>query len=205
MTALRRRPVAEQPAMFSAEELARSEARANEYVPTPGWVVRALIEGMREAGHPPLPWHLHRVEPGAGEGAIVDAVNAIVGPGRWTLCELRPSAFGALCLKYRSDLSITIRRGDYLTIGSGVRGGLLVTNPAYSIASEYLAKMLEEAAGIGTVALHVPWAFAATDALDGIAVDLYPMEGRPYSFVRETCWIVAGPGRGGRLLRLRKP
>ena len=65
--------------------------------------------------------------------------------------------------------------------------------------------MLEEAAGVGTVALHVPCSFAATDALDQVACDLYPIEGRPYSFARETCWIVAGPGRGGRRLRLAKP
>lgn len=75
----------------------------------------------------------------------------------------------------------------------------------YGAAGEVVREMREEAGEFGTVALHVPWAFAATDALDGVDCDLYPIEGRPYGFVRETCWIVTGPGRGGRRLRLRKP
>jgi len=202
----RRRPVAEQLPAFDAEHVAMTDARAAEYVPTPPWVVRALVEGMAKAGHPPLPWEKRRIETGAGTGAIVDAVNALVGQGLWTLCELRAEAVGDLRMKYGSDQRFELRRGDYVALGSGHAGDhLWITNPAYSIAAGYLRKNLEEAAGVGTVALHVPWAFVATDAVDGVALDLYPIEGRPYAFVRETCWIVAGLGRGGRRKLLRKP
>lgn len=201
--AVRRRPVVEQPAMFAADALAHTEARKSGFVPTPPWVVRTLIEGMATAGHPPLPWHQRRVESGAGEGAIVAAVDSIVGSGDWTLCELRADAARVL---RRCCPGAVVREGDYLALGSGVRGfGIWITNPDFAIAAAAFAKMREEAGEFGTVALHVPWAFAATDALDGVDCDLYPIEGRPYGFVRETCWIVTGPGRGGRRLRLRKP
>lgn len=190
--------------LFDAEHLSATEAKAAEFVPTPGWVPRVLVEQMAAAGHPPLPFNGPRVESGAGMGAIVDAIDALAGSGHWTLCELRADAVSHLQLM--RPMRDIIRLGDYLVRGSGVTGaGLWITNPAWSLAGAYLRKNIEEAAGVGTVALHVPWAFAATDALDGLAVDLYPIEGRPYSFARETCWIVTGPGRGGRFLRLRKP
>lgn len=44
MSAVRRRPVTAQPAMFADEHLARTTAREAEFVPTPGWVVRALLD-----------------------------------------------------------------------------------------------------------------------------------------------------------------
>jgi hypothetical protein len=144
----------------------------------------------------------------AGEGAIVLAAEQVLGPlGEWTLCELRPDACEVLWrLKIGAwaGRRIGVRQGDYLTHGSGMSGvGLWVTNPSFDLAAPCLAKMREEAGSEGSIALHVPWAFAATDALDGLEVDLYPIEGRPYKFVRETCWIVLGPGRGGRRYRLR--
>ncbi len=199
-----RRPVPGQLPAFAAEDIARTEARASEYVPTPHWVPVALVLGMRAAGHPPLPLTGPRIEPAAGYAAIVDALDLVTPPGLWTLCELREDA--ALHLSLCGPIGSTVRRGDYLTHGSGITGaGLWITNPPWSLAAEFWAKMLQEAAGIGTVALHVPWSFAATEALDQIACDLYPIEGRPYPFARETCWIVAGPERGGRRLRLKKP
>lgn len=208
MSAVKRRPNAEQSPLFNAEHTARLTARANGYVPTPPHVVRWLIEGMRAAGHRSLPWGSDKVEPMAGEGAIVFAAEQVLGPlGEWTLCELRPAACEVLRSKFwKGPLprEVVIRQGDYLTHGSGVSGvGLWISNPDFKVAAECLAKMREEAGSEGTIALHVPWAFAATDALDGLEVDLYPIEGRPYKFVRETCWIVLGPGRGGRRYRLR--
>ena len=202
---MRRRPVSAQLPAFPAEDFARTEARASEYVPTPPWVPVALVLGMRAAGHPPLPLAGPRIETAAGHGAIVDALALVTTcAAPWTLCELREDA--ALHLSLTGPPGSTVRRGDYLTHGSGITGaGLWITNPPWSLAAAFFAKMLEEAAGVGTVALHVPWSFAATDALDQVACDLYPIEGRPYNFARETCWIVAGPGRGGRRLRLAKP
>lgn len=190
--------------LFEADHLAMTEAKEAEFVPTPGWVPRVLIEQMAAAGHPALP--LSRcIESAFGEGAIVRAINATTPDTRrvWYGTELRSDALARARV---GAASISLRRADYLTHGSGITGaGLWITNPPWSLAAAFWAKMLEEAAGIGTVAMHVPWAFAATDALDELAVDLYPIEGRPYPFARETCWIVTGPGRGGRFLRLRKP
>lgn len=210
MRATRRRPVSEQPALFAADELARTEARASEYVPTPSWVVRALVEGLREAGHPPLPTTGRVIEPAAGEGALLSALQMVCPGMRSAIAwDIRPAACDVLRRRDWYGMRVDVRCGDYLAAKDTEDGtGLWITNPPYSLAEEFWAAMLDDAgdpASPGTVALHVPWAFVATAALDDCVVDLYPIEGRPYAFVRETCWILAGPDRGGRLYRLKKP
>lgn len=206
----RRRPVLEQATLFEGDELARTEARASEFVPTPSWVVAALVRGLREEGHPPLPTAGRIIEPAAGEGALIRALQmADPNAMRWTACELRAGAAEALRRAEWYGARVDVREGDYLTHGSGHQGeGLWITNPPWGLAGEFLEAMFAEAdsgQGEGTIALHVPWAFVASPAFDRFVADLYPIRGRPYSFARETCWVVIGPGRGGRLCQLRKP
>ncbi len=60
----------------------------------------------------------------------------------WTLCELREDA--ALHLSLTGPPGSTVRRGDYLTHGSGITGaGFWITNPPWSLAAAFFAKMLE--------------------------------------------------------------
>lgn len=185
--------------MFSAEDLARTEARAAEFVPTPGWVVRALLDAVE------LPLDGWVVEPAAGEGAIVRAIDALRPNATrlWELIELREDA-----AKKLADIrGARIRQGDYLTMGSATPASATrITNPPFSLAAPFFARMCAEAAGLGHVLLHVPTAFLHDPIFDEIDnVVAYPIEGRPYSFVRETCWIHHGPTVRGRIRRLRRP
>ncbi len=202
----RRRPVEEQPALFEAHAIAHTEAREAEFVPTPGWVVRAIIEGV----HEPLPLEGPCAEPALGRGDLLRAVNAVQPSTsrRWYVGDLRGSS-----IAWASNLATMAELGiEIVGVGDFLAGALVyparttsITNPPWSLAASFYERMCKLAAGVGTVVLHVPLPFTAEEVLERYAADVYPIEGRPYPFARETCAVVHGPGRGGRWRRLRRP
>lgn len=200
--------------LFASEHVAATEARESEYHPTPGEVVRALFLGMAEAGHEPLPTRGEMRESAAGEGALVRAFEACA-PGRWEarrwhLHERRAGACAILRRDFHRRGSVI--EGDFLARPDGHPFVALdITNPPWSRAIEWAAASLLTASH---VALHVPLATVETPEraafLRAHPCDVYPLEWRPNydgrgTVSRAVCWLVWGPGRGGRWYPLRRP
>lgn len=201
--------------LFPVEHLAITEARESEFHPTPPDVVCALFDGMREAGHAPLPLHGSIIEPMAGDGAIVRAIETVVPSAErmWTLWELRRDAVQRLRESHFTNV-LSIHTGDIINaVEAGMvnRHDLALTNPAWSLALECADACLRVA---GHVALHVPLATVETPERAAFfrrhPADLYPLEWRPDydgrgGVARAVAWLVWGPGRGGRWFPLKRP
>lgn len=102
----------------------------NDVYSTPAWCVHRLLEAL------PLPagqWG-QWLEPAAGEGAIIQAVNEIrlVPPPDWMAIEIREGAgAGALVPRCRMGQ-------DFLTWKPAGRFAVAITNPPYSLAQEFI-------------------------------------------------------------------
>jgi hypothetical protein len=192
--------------LFPGEEQAVAEAKGFEFHPTPFDVVRALVVGMRAAGHRPLPWHGRARDPAAGEGMLADHIDLLVPSSTrvWSFHEIRETAVARLRARRKDSL---IHHGDFLSAvaaGTVERAELDVTNPPWSRAIEFAEVCLAVA---DHVALHVPLATVETPERVAFCrrcpADLYPLEWRPNydgrgTVARAVCWLVWGPGRGGR-------
>lgn len=203
--------------LFESEDIAATEARDAEYHPTPGDVVRALLDGMAAAGHEPLPDGLC-IEPAVGErGAIIRAVDALrPSTSRiWHACDIRYSAawsLGGARVEFADRLDFIAAPMRPTVADDGFdRYVLAITNPPWSLALDFAAGCLKVA---DHVALHVPLATVETPGraawLREHKPDLYPLEWRPNydgrgTVGRPVCWLVWGPGRGGRWHPLRRP
>lgn len=201
--------------LFAAEHVAITEARESEFHPTPPEVVRALFDGLRDAGHAVLPMHGDVLEPMAGDGAIVRSVERFAPSDTrmWTLWELRRTAAQRL-RESRFTNVLSVHTGDVLNaIDAGMvnRHDLAITNPAWSLALECAEACLRVASH---VALHVPLATVETPERRAFfrrhPADLYPLDWRPNydgrgTIGRATCWLVWGSDRGGRWFPLQRP
>ncbi|MBK8255587.1 MAG: hypothetical protein IPK82_23355 [Polyangiaceae bacterium] len=178
-------------------------AKECEYWPTlEGWPFRSLVDALDKPFRPGV-----RVECAAGEGHMVRHVDAVLGPGEWDLIEVRPDA-----LAKAREVS-TVRRAWASAAQSvlkrqGFEGvALFVTNPPNSLAAELfrLCVMAERSAD---VVFLVPLAFVTSkdraEVVREIPIDVYPLGQRPTfngagSDRRDHAWVIAGPGRGGRI------
>ena len=61
-----------------------AERRASDYYPTPAWCIWRLLDALS------LPCRCTWLEPAAGDGAIVRAVNAVVPDLDWVAVDIRP-------------------------------------------------------------------------------------------------------------------
>lgn len=198
--------------LFDAEQIASTEARDAEYHPTPGEVVRALLDGMAAAGHEPLPLDGLCLEPAVGERAAIVRSVAHLRPCAsrvWHVCDVRFASWlieGVGRQERRDFLADPMR-----PCSGSDRYDLAITNPPWSLALEFAAACLQVA---DHVALHVPLATVETPSraawLREHPADLYPLEWRPNydgrgTVARAVCWMVWGPGRGGRWYPLRRP
>jgi hypothetical protein len=120
----------------------RSEA--DDY-PTPEWAVLRFLESYG-AQLPGGPW----LEPAAGDGAIIRAVNTWraqtlqTTPGiEWSAAELRPSCEPLLDALVRPPGGVFI--GDFLTAPSPGRFSVAITNPPFRLARDFAEKCLSMA------------------------------------------------------------
>lgn len=110
---------------------ARREA---DFYPTPAWCVQRLLDHVELPGGD---W----LEPGAGEGHIIRAVNAERSDVRWTAVELRKH-----CLPFLEAAGakrITIH--DFPSLGWGKSWAVCLGNPPYLEAREHIAAALRMA------------------------------------------------------------
>lgn len=127
------------------EEIAKP---SNENYPTPAWVVHRLIEAV----------HLPRgrwLEPCAGEGAIVRAVNEKRGDVVWTACEIRSEARRSLVEAVSMPTpAIAMERpsvqiGDFFEIAparwpsprTSFPFDVAITNPAFTLTERFVREM----------------------------------------------------------------
>ena len=119
-----------------------SERRAADYYPTPSWCVRRLLEAC------PLPggrW----IEPGAGTGSIIRAVNEFRRDVTWTAIELRTEcerhlvdAMGGLCFLGGDRIVVA----DFLTIDlDATTHKVALGNPPFSLAQAFVDRALQAA------------------------------------------------------------
>ena len=103
--------------------------RENDYYATPPGAVDEMLRELV------LPWG-YVCDPAAGDGALLDAAAAEYGPGR-----------GYLAIEIDRDRTPNhhVLYADYLTLPrSEEPPALFLSNPPYSLAQEFVTKMLSE-------------------------------------------------------------
>jgi hypothetical protein len=167
----------------------------HDFFPTPPGVTKAFIEAC------PLPDGLW-CEPAAGEGHIINAVGKREG---WATFDIRPVPAPTL-----SDVHWAPY--DFLQHDESVRFNVIITNPPFYLAEEFVRKALRCA---DHVVMLLRLAFLESrkreDFHTEFPSDVYVLSRRP-SFTSngatDSCaygWFVWGPGRGGRWTILRTP
>jgi hypothetical protein len=114
----------------SSTKRGRERNRADNY-PTPAWCVTRFLEAVTL---PSGVW----LEPCAGDGAIIRAVNAMPGrgPNRWDALELRAKPMAAL----DSIPNVSPTRCDALKVLSygNLSYSVAISNPPFSLAQEFI-------------------------------------------------------------------
>lgn len=105
-----------------------------DFYATPSWAVDRLLEAWDPPGGL---W----VEPSAGNGAVVRAVNARRTDVRWLAIEVRPEERQTL-----EDCSSEVIIGDFLTFDLEARRdepAVVIGNPPYALAQEFIERALD--------------------------------------------------------------
>ncbi len=168
-----------------------------DFYATPPWVVDAIL--------PHLPDGV-ACDPCAGDGAIV---AAIVGAGRHCY-GIEISA--ERVVDARAKRGVTLTHGDGLTGHERFKDPLIVMNPPYKAAEEWVRAMVQPGRTVAALLRLGFLASASRKALFAEAgmPDVYVLSKRP-SFTgggtdsADYAWMVWGPGRVGRVQRLEVP
>ena len=168
-----------------------SKRVANDFYETPSWCVEAIL--------PHLPRFLPILDPCAGKGAILKAAASSAHSLRGI--EINPE------LQPDSEI-ISWSTDDALTLKSWRSPELVIMNPPFSKAEQFVRKALDETReNHGTVAALLRLSFVASKKRHGFMrecpPDLFVMSKRPSfnGLGTDSCdyaWFVWGPGRGGR-------
>lgn len=115
----------------------QAEAPEHEFYPTPAWCVTRLLQHVELPGG-------HWLEPSAGDGAIIRAVNSVRDEVWFDAIELRPEAAGILSALVGADQFDT---ADFLRgwFGWGYEYAVALGNPPFSLAAPFVLKALEHA------------------------------------------------------------
>lgn len=176
---------------MSATHKTKAE-RGRDFFETPSWVVDAIV--------PHLPCALDVLDPCAGKGAILKALGAAEGRKFANLrgIEIDPAHLG--------PEQPFVDEGDALSL-DWETPRLVVMNPPFGLAQEFLEKALAEIAPGGTVAALLRLAFLESTKRAGFhraaPADVFVLARRPSFIGGKTDssaygWFVYGPGRGGR-------
>lgn len=106
-----------------------------DYYPTPGWCVHRLLEEVDLPGG-------HWLEPAGGEGAIIDAVSAVRDDVAWSAVEIRDECRPGLLARTGRG---RVRIGDFVTQPGRKRFDVIITNPPFSMAEEFVRASLSRA------------------------------------------------------------
>ena len=162
-----------------------------DYYPTPAWCVRRLLEAV------PLPggaW----LEPSAGDGAIIRAVNEVRGDAWWWAMELREECRASLVEATAGRGSVRI--GDFIAEPSDGYAAVAILNPPFSLALQFVERCLSLAGWVCALErLHWPACAARCDWFRAHMPDVYILPDRPSftgdgaSDMAEYAWFVWPP------------
>jgi hypothetical protein len=123
----------------SATNRGERGGKNRDFFPTPAWAVHRFLDDAADL----LPWGKHWLEPAAGDGAIVGAVNGWAAshgrePPSWTTCDIAPGTgadliadFAAFDCPELAALAPPAGRFDFV-----------ITNPPYSLALDFVKTAL---------------------------------------------------------------
>lgn len=136
--------------------------------PTPPWCVHALLNTLAlPAGR----W----LEPSAGHGAILHAVQTMRSDVTWTAVEIDPACEASLRAQ-TADVHIA----DFLQYQPPQPFDVVIANPPYSRAQEFVVRALQQA---DTVAMLLRLSFVSSkgrfDLMSRTAPDVYVLPDRP--------------------------
>lgn len=167
-----------------------AERIENDVYPTPAWCVHRLLESCALPGGR---W----LEPAAGDGAIIRAVNERRADVEWSATELRKDA----CRTLVNHGIKAAHCADFLTqdMYDGPYWNVIITNPPYSLSLEFVKKSMFLADNVAML-LRLNWlgSESRSDFLRANEPGVYVLPNRP-SFVRgktdscEYAWLVWGP------------
>lgn len=179
-----------------------TERNPADFYPTPAWCVRRILERL------PLPggrW----LEPAAGEGAIVRAVNAVRGDVQWWAVELREECRPGL---WETGANVAI--DEFLLWSMGRAFGsppfaVAILNPPFTLALPFVRRCLDVAEWVVCLE-RLNWLEGGdrNAFLRDHAPDVYVLPNRPSFTGKGTdatayAWLVWPPGehdrRAGRL------
>lgn len=111
----------------------------DDFYSTPAWCVHRLLEAWRPRGG----WWL---EPSAGNGAIIRAVNAVRSDVQWLACEVRPEETDGL-FALVDPIGGENWTADFLADDLGYahdqRPSVVIGNPPYSLAAEFIQRSID--------------------------------------------------------------
>ncbi len=105
-----------------------------DFYETPAWCVQRLLARFEPPGERGGPW----LEPAAGNGAIIKAVNERYGVS-WQAIELRKECRSALYEIVPERTFVTV--GDFLTMEKfAYYPDIVITNPPYNLAEDFIRR-----------------------------------------------------------------
>jgi hypothetical protein len=116
-----------------------TEREAHDAYPTPPWTVWRLLEALD------LPGGLW-LEPCAGDGAIIRAVNEKRSDVRWAACEVRPECEPELnaCGVERVEIGDFFALPQWsIPVSPAGPISVVITNPPYSMAEKFVRRCCE--------------------------------------------------------------
>ena len=112
--------------------------REHDFYPTPRWCVERLLERV------PIVWWgaSTMLEPAAGNGALVNAVNDFTAGPTWDVYEIREECRKDL---FECEGVNSIHTTDWLEadIPDDVEYSAIITNPPYSLAEQFVWRALQ--------------------------------------------------------------
>lgn len=170
----------------------------HDFYETPAWCVRAIL--------PHLPASSEVLDPCAGNGALLDVLRTEGHDRDSRAIEIDPERRAEAQRRGHN----VHREGDALALSPGAWANphLIIMNPPFSLAQEFVERALAERHPRGTVAALLRLGFLASAKRaafhQAYPSDVYVLPKRP-SFTpdgrtdaSDYCWLVWGPGRGGR-------
>lgn len=148
--------------------------RHEDYYPTPAWCVRRLLE---EVTLPRGTW----LEPAAGDGAIIRAVNACYRSHiSWWAVEARAECHDDLLHEVGSEGRIYCPARVPHVSAAAVRYDVIITNPPYSMVGEYLRWCLDRSRVVALLLrLGVLCSEERAEFMRRYPPSVYPLPNRP--------------------------
>lgn len=165
----------------------------DDFCPTRAYAVARLLDAIDLPGGT---W----LEPCAGDGAIIRAVNGVRADVRWKACELRTRRAAAL-----RPFVDHVLVGDFLAFAAafGARkiADVVITNPPYGLAVEFitacrrLAPRVLMLLRLNFLGSEDRWEFWRSAPMP----DIWVLPNRPYADATEYAWFDWWAGATGRV------